>query len=73
MAGPSHAAFPQGKSQITVIKITMPMHTTTDWHTHPILNGTYTVTGELIIAVKNGSDKQEFKPGPRLWTPCTTA
>jgi quercetin dioxygenase-like cupin family protein len=76
VGGSSYTAFPQGKSQITVLKMTIPVHTTTDWHTHPMLNVTYTVAGELIVEEQKGSDKQEFNARqlcPRLWTPCTTA
>jgi len=72
----SYTAFLRRKSQITVLKLTIPVPTTTDYHTRPILNVTYTVAGELIIEGQNGCGKQQFNAGhlcPRLWTPCTTA
>jgi quercetin dioxygenase-like cupin family protein len=61
--GSSYKAFPQGKPQITILKITIPAHTTMDWHSHPMPSVGYILAGELTIEKQDGSAKQQFTAG----------
>lgn len=61
--GSAYKAYPDGKPQLTVLKITIPPHTTMPWHTHPMPNAAYLVSGELTVEKMDGSAKQHFVAG----------
>ena len=55
--GTPYKAYPAGQPQITVLKITIPPHTTMKWHSHPMPNAGYILSGELTIEKKDGTKK----------------
>jgi quercetin dioxygenase-like cupin family protein len=55
--GTPYKAYPTGRPQITVLKITIPPHTTMKWHSHPMPNAGYILSGELTIEKKDGTKK----------------
>ena len=55
--GTPYKAYPSGQPQITVVKITVPPHTTMKWHSHPMPNVGYILSGELTIEKKDGTEK----------------
>jgi quercetin dioxygenase-like cupin family protein len=55
--GTPYKAYPAGQPQITVLKITIPPRTTLKWHSHPMPNAGYILSGELTIEKKDGSEK----------------
>jgi quercetin dioxygenase-like cupin family protein len=55
--GTPYKAYPAGQPQITVLKITIPPHTTMKWHSHPMPNAGYILSGELTIEKKDGTEK----------------
>jgi quercetin dioxygenase-like cupin family protein len=55
--GTPYKAYPAGQPQITVLKITIPPHTTMQWHSHPMPNAGYILSGELTIEKKDGTEK----------------
>lgn len=61
--GSPYTAYPKGRPQITVLKITIPAHTTLPWHTHPMPNVGYILSGELTVEKQDGSAKQHFVAG----------
>lgn len=55
--GTPYKAYPSGQPQITVLKITIAPHTTMKWHSHPMPNAGYILSGELTIEKKDGIEK----------------
>ncbi len=57
-----YKAYPSGQPQLTVLKITIPPYTTMQWHSHPLPNAGYVVSGELFVEKKDGT-KRHFTAG----------
>jgi quercetin dioxygenase-like cupin family protein len=55
--GTPYEAYPAGQPQITVLKMTIAPHTTLKWHSHPMPNVGYILSGELTIEKKDGTNK----------------
>lgn len=58
--------WPDGKPEFTVVKITLPPDTVLKWHTHPMPNIAYLISGELMIETEDGNHKITLKPGQVL-------
>lgn len=63
--GTPYQSYPLGPPELTVLKITIPPHTALPWHTHPMPNAAYVVTGELVVETATGG-KKVLKPGQTL-------
>jgi pimeloyl-ACP methyl ester carboxylesterase/quercetin dioxygenase-like cupin family protein len=57
-----YVAYPKGRPELTVLKITVPAHGELTWHTHPMPTAAYIVSGEITIAEKSGA-KEHFSAG----------
>lgn len=68
--GTPYKAYSAGQPQITVLKITIPPYTTMKWHSHPMPNAGYILSGELTIEKKTApkSTSSQGKPSPRRST-----
>jgi quercetin dioxygenase-like cupin family protein len=55
--GTPYKAYPAGQPQITVLKIAVPPRTTMKWHSHPMPNAGYILSGELTIEKKDATEK----------------
>jgi quercetin dioxygenase-like cupin family protein len=53
--GTPYGAYPKGQPELTVLKITVPAHGELPWHTHPMPNAAYVVSGEITIEEQDGS------------------
>jgi quercetin dioxygenase-like cupin family protein len=60
--GTPYKTYPAGQPEVTVVKITIPAHTTLKWHTHPMPNAGYVVSGELTVEKQDGT-KKHFTAG----------
>ncbi len=49
-----------------MVKITLPANTTLKWHSHPMPNLAYLVSGELMVETEDGIHKITLKPGQVL-------
>lgn len=58
--------YPDAKPEFTVVKITLPANTTLKWHSHPMPNLAYLVSGELMVETEDGIHKTTLKPGQVL-------
>ena len=47
--GKPYDRYPQGKPQLTVLKVTVAPHAALPWHTHPVPNALYVLSGTLTI------------------------
>lgn len=55
--------YPVGKLEITVMKMTIPAHSELPWHTHPIPNTAYILSGSLTIEDKSTGKMKKFHAG----------
>ena len=47
--GKPYLHYPTGQPQLTTIKLTLAPHTVLPWHTHPIPNSVYVLSGTLTL------------------------
>lgn len=55
--GALYKSYPAGRPEISVLKITIAPHTTMQWHTHPMPNAAYVLSGNLTVEKKDGVRK----------------
>lgn len=61
--GTPYTAYPAGRPEFSVLKITIPAHTQLKWHTHPMPNAAYVLSGELTLEKKEDGQKHLFTAG----------
>lgn len=64
--GTEYPAYPSGTAQLTMLKITVPPHTTLAWHEHPMPNAAYMLSGELTVEKKSNGKTRLLKAGDAL-------
>ena len=64
--GVPYAAYPAGQTELTMLKITIAPHTTWPWHTHPMPNAAYVLSGELTVEKAEGGLKRQLVAGDVL-------
>jgi quercetin dioxygenase-like cupin family protein len=47
--GKPYTHYPTGQPQLTTLKVTIAPHTALPWHTHPVPNAVYVLSGTLKI------------------------
>ena len=60
--GTPYKAYPTGQPQLSVLKVTLAPHTTMKWHTHPVPNAAYVLSGEVTVEKQDGT-KVHFVTG----------
>lgn len=61
--GKPYTSYPKGTPQLTMLKMTIPPNTALPWHTHPVPNAGYVLSGQLTIEDKASGKKEMFKAG----------
>ena len=61
--GEPYRSYPPGQPELSILKITLAPHTELEWHSHPIPNAAYIVSGELTLERKKDGKKQHFSAG----------
>lgn len=56
--GAPYERYPAGPPELSVLKISIPHHTALSWHTHPMPNAAYVLSGELIVEKRDGPSKR---------------
>lgn len=64
--GTPYVSYPAGSPELTVLKITIPANTTLPWHTHPMPNAAYIVSGEILLEKKETGEKKLLTQGQVL-------
>lgn len=64
--GTPYTAYPAGAPELTVLRITIGPHATLPWHSHPIPNAAYVVSGELTVEKKETGEKKILTAGQVL-------
>jgi len=60
-----YKAYPTGQPQITIVKVTIAPHTVMKWHSHPMPNAGYILSGDLTVEKKDGN-KRHFVAGQAI-------
>lgn len=61
--GKAYGKYPEGKPHLTVMKMHFEANTTLPWHTHPMPNVAYIISGSLTIEDKETGTSHKFKAG----------
>ena len=61
--GKPYTEYPQGRPQLTMLKITIAPHTKLPWHTHPMPNAAYVLSGTLTLHDKLSGKTRVVHPG----------
>lgn len=64
--GVAYASYPSGQPELTVLKITIAPHTSLPWHTHPMPNAAYVLSGEITVEKKENGQKKLLSAGQVL-------
>ena len=52
-----YTTYPDGPPQLSVLRITIAAHTALEWHSHPMPNAGYVLSGELTLEERDGISK----------------
>ena len=52
-----YTRYPDGPPQLSVLRITIAAHTALEWHSHPMPNAGYVLSGELTLEERDGVRK----------------
>lgn len=58
--------YPAGQPELTVMRLSLPANTSLPWHTHPMPNAAFVLSGTLIVEDKQSGEQQTFKAGEAL-------
>jgi quercetin dioxygenase-like cupin family protein len=61
--GVAYTQYPKGRPELTMLKLTIAPHTVLPWHTHPMPNAGYVLSGTLTIRDKVSGKTQVFHQG----------
>ncbi len=61
--GKAYDKYPEGKQCLTVMKMHFEANTTLPWHTHPMPNVAYIISGSLTIEDKQTGESRKFIAG----------
>lgn len=64
--GALYPAYPTGTPQLSVLKITIPPHSSLDWHEHPVPNAAYVQQGVLTVEKRASGEKRTLHAGEVL-------
>ena len=64
--GLAYKAYPSGHPELSILKIMIPPHTKLNWHTHPMPNAAYVLTGKLTVAKKENGQKLVVTKGQTI-------
>jgi len=64
--GTAYENYPTGRPELTVLRMTIAPNTTLPWHTHPMLNVAYVVSGELLVEKQEGGAQKRLVAGDVL-------
>jgi quercetin dioxygenase-like cupin family protein len=64
--GTTYKAYPGGQPEVTLLKIAIPANTTLDWHSHPIPNAGYVLSGELTLQARDSDLQRTLRAGDAI-------
>lgn len=64
--GQAYQHYPLGKPHLSVMRMSLPPHTELPWHTHPMPNAAYVLSGQLTIQDKETGECYTVHAGEAL-------
>ena len=64
--GTPYTSYPQGQPEMTLLRIRIPANTDLKWHTHPMPNMGYVVSGQLLVETRDTGKQITLLPGDAL-------
>jgi quercetin dioxygenase-like cupin family protein len=61
--GVPYEAYSKGLPELCVLRITIQPHSRLKWHSHPMPNAAYIVSGEITVEELSGKKKRHFVAG----------
>lgn len=61
--GRPYTQYPKGRPELTMLKVTLAAHTVLPWHTHPMPNAGYVLSGTLTVHDKASGKTRVFHQG----------
>lgn len=56
-------AYPGGQPETSVLKITIPAHSQLGWHSHPVINAAYVLSGSITVIKKDDGKRLHLTAG----------
>lgn len=64
--GQAYSHYPDGKPQTSVMRMSVPPHSELPWHTHPMPNTAYVLSGQLTIEDRDTGETHTVNAGEAL-------
>jgi quercetin dioxygenase-like cupin family protein len=64
--GTPYISYPTSPPELTLLKLKIPANKELAWHTHPIPNAAYILSGKLTVESHDGKHVRELKAGDAL-------
>lgn len=64
--GTAYTNYPDGKPEVTVVRLTIPPRTALPWHTHPMPNAAYVVSGQIVVEKQADGQQRTLGAGQVL-------
>ena len=64
--GTVYRSYPDSQPEITVLRYKILEHSALAWHTHPVINAAYVVSGHITVERRSDGKKRELGPGEVL-------
>jgi quercetin dioxygenase-like cupin family protein len=61
--GKPYTRYPAGRPQLTMLKVTMNPNTALPWHTHPVPNAGYVLSGDLTLHDRASGATHTYRAG----------
>lgn len=61
--GAAYKSYPTGKPELTILKVSLPPHSALPWHTNPMPNASYIISGEITVESKATGKTQKLVAG----------
>lgn len=64
--GRSYAKYPGGKPELSVLRYVIPPNTSLPWHSNPVPNVAYILSGEITVEKQTTGETMHLKQGDAL-------
>ena len=64
--GRIYEKYDEGRPELTVTRVTIPSHTRLPWHTHPMPNVGYILSGHITVEDRATGQKKIFRAGEAI-------
>ena len=64
--GRAYEKYDEGRPELTVTKVTIPAHTRLAWHSHPMPNVGYILSGHITVEDRATGRKKLFRAGEAI-------